>query len=126
MRHYEVMIILDPSLDERNVSSSLENYLKVIRNDGGSIEKMDVWGRRKLAYEINKRAEGIYVVLDLNCESSSVNELDRQLNISENILRTKMLRKIVQPRKEARLARASAKAAKAAQQQAQSAVGTSA
>ncbi|MGJ7907698.1 30S ribosomal protein S6 [Actinopolyspora sp. H202] len=111
MRHYELMVILDPSLDERNVASSLENYLKVIRNDGGSIENVDVWGRRRLAYEIDKRAEGIYVVVDLNSESASVNELDRQLNLSENVLRTKMLRKIVQPRKEARLARASAKAA---------------
>ncbi|GAB3556405.1 hypothetical protein GCM10027444_35700 [Actinopolyspora lacussalsi] len=111
MRHYELMVILDPSLDERNVASSLENYLKVIRNDGGSIENINVWGRNRLAYEIDKRSEGIYVVVDLNSESASVNELDRQLNLSENVLRTKMLRKIVQPRKEARLARASAKAA---------------
>ncbi|PRW61914.1 30S ribosomal protein S6 [Actinopolyspora mortivallis] len=125
MRHYEVMVILDPSLDERNVASSLESYLKPIREGGGSVEKVDVWGRRRLAYEIDKRSEGIYVVLELNCESAAVNELDRQLNINENVLRTKVLRKIVQPRKEARIARASAKAAKAAQQP-QSAVGTSA
>lgn len=113
MRHYEVMVILDPNMDERNVASSLENYLKVIRNDGGSIEKLDTWGRRRLAYEIDKRSEGIYVVLDLNCESATVQEMDRQLNLSENVLRTKVLRKIVQPRKEARLARANARAAKA-------------
>ncbi|MDR7302177.1 30S ribosomal protein S6 [Haloactinomyces albus] len=109
MRHYELMVILDPSLDERNVASSLENFLKVIRNDGGSIEQVDVWGRRRLAYEIDKHTEGIYVVLDINSESASVQEMDRQLNINETVLRTKVLRKLHEPRKEARVARAAAK-----------------
>src|SRR5918996_5934933 len=110
MRHYELMVILDPSLDERTVAPSLEKFLDVIRNDGGSVEKVDVWGRRRLAYEIDKHAEGIYVVLDLNSEPASVKELDRQLNLNETILRTKVLRRIVQPRKQARAARAAAKA----------------
>ncbi|MCL2781892.1 MAG: 30S ribosomal protein S6 [Actinomycetia bacterium] len=92
MRHYEVMVILDPSLDERTVAPSLDTFLKVIKNDGGTVEKVDVWGRRRLAYEINKRAEGIYVVLDLSAEPASVAELDRQLNLSETVLRTKVLR----------------------------------
>ncbi|MBA8827302.1 small subunit ribosomal protein S6 [Saccharopolyspora lacisalsi] len=109
MRHYELMVILDPSQDERNVASSLENFLKVIRNDGGSIEKVDVWGRRRLAYEINKQTEGVYVVVDVNSESASMQELDRQLNLNEMVLRTKVLRHVAQPRKEARLARANAK-----------------
>ena len=108
MRHYELMVILDPSLDERNVPQSLENFLKVIRNDGGTVEKLDVWGRRRLAYEIDKHAEGIYVVVELNSEADSVKELDRQLNLNESILRTKVLRK-VEPRK-ARSAKARAKA----------------
>ena len=110
MRHYELMVILDPSLDERNVPQSLENFLKVIRNDGGSIEKLEVWGRRRLSYEIDKHAEGIYVVLDINSESASIKELDRQLNLNENVLRTKVLRRVVEPRKAARVARAAAKA----------------
>ncbi|RCW47074.1 small subunit ribosomal protein S6 [Halopolyspora algeriensis] len=112
MRHYELMVILDPSLDERNIASSLENFLKVIRNDGGSIEKLDVWGRRRLAYEINKRSEGIYVVVDINSESASVQELDRQLNLNESVLRTKVLRRLHEPRKEARAARAAARASR--------------
>jgi small subunit ribosomal protein S6 len=115
MRHYELMVILDPSLDERTVAPSLENFLKVIRNDGGSVEKVDVWGRRRLAYEIDKHAEGIYVVLDLNSEPDSVKELDRQLNLNETVLRTKVLRRIVEPRKAARVARAAAKASKHAE-----------
>ncbi len=112
MRHYELMVILDSSLDERNVPQSLENFLKVIRNDGGSIEKLEVWGRRRLSYEIDKHAEGIYVVLDINSESASIKELDRQLNLNENVLRTKVLRRVVEPRKAARVARAAAKANK--------------
>ncbi|WP_026454492.1 30S ribosomal protein S6 [Saccharomonospora iraqiensis] len=93
-RHYEVMIILDPTFDERNVSSTLENYLKVIRDSGGNVENVDVWGRRRLAYEIRKQSEGIYAVLDLYCESDAVKELERQLGLQETVLRTKVVRKL--------------------------------
>lgn len=92
MRHYEVMVILDPSLEERTVGPSLDTYLNVIRNAGGSVEKLDVWGRRRLAFEINKRAEGIYAVIDLQASPEAVAELDRQLRLNESILRTKVLR----------------------------------
>jgi small subunit ribosomal protein S6 len=93
MRHYEVMIILDPSLDERTVAPSLENYLNVIRTSGGTVEKVDVWGKRRLAYEINKQGEGIYALLDVNSEPDAVKEMDRQLSLSETVLRTKVLRR---------------------------------
>ncbi|UQX88523.1 30S ribosomal protein S6 [Jatrophihabitans telluris] len=92
MRHYEVMVILDPELDERTIAPSLETFLNVIKNDGGSVEKVDIWGRRRLSFEINKKAEGIYAVIDLNAEPASVIELDRQLNLNESVLRTKVLR----------------------------------
>jgi len=92
MRRYEVMVILDPELEERTVAPSLETYLNVIRQSGGSVEKIDVWGRRKLAYEIDKKSEGIYAVLDLTCEPAAVQELDRQLGLSESVLRTKVVR----------------------------------
>jgi small subunit ribosomal protein S6 len=93
MRHYEVMIILEPSLDERTVAPSLENYLNVIRTSGGSVEKVDVWGKRRLAYEINKHSEGIYALLDVNSEPDAVKEMDRQLSLTESVLRTKVLRR---------------------------------
>ena len=67
MRPYEVMIILDPDLEERTVQPSLETFLNVIRQDKGTVDKIDSWGRRGMAYEIQKKAEGIYVVLDLTC-----------------------------------------------------------
>ena len=91
-RHYELMIILAPDLEERTIAPSLEQYLTVIRTAGGSIEKLDVWGRRRLAYEIDKNFEGIYALLDLRAESDAVRELDRQLKLNESVLRTKLIR----------------------------------
>ena len=93
MRHYEVMVILDPTLDERTVAPTLDTFLNVIRTSGGNVEKVDVWGKRRLAFEINKHAEGIYAVLDVNADPDAVKELDRQLSLQESVLRTKVLRR---------------------------------
>jgi small subunit ribosomal protein S6 len=92
LRHYEIMVILDGSLEERTVAPSLDTYLNVIRTSGGSVEKLDVWGRRRLAYEINKKAEGIYAIIDLQANPQAVAELDRQLRLNESVLRTKVIR----------------------------------
>jgi small subunit ribosomal protein S6 len=92
MRHYEMMIILDPELEERTVQPSLDQFLTVIQTGGGSVDKVDLWGRRRLAYPIDKKSEGIYAVVDLTSEPDPVRELDRQLNLNEAILRTKILR----------------------------------
>ena len=92
MRHYELMVILDPSLDERTVQPSLETFLSVVRSDGGSVEKLEVWGKRRLAYEIEKNADGIYAVVEVACEPATIAELDRQLGLNESVLRTKVLR----------------------------------
>jgi small subunit ribosomal protein S6 len=92
LRHYELMVILDPDLEERTVTPSLDQFLNVVRTGGGSVEKVDVWGRRRLSYEINKKIEGIYAVVDVQCEPDTMAELDRQLNLNESVLRTKVLR----------------------------------
>ena len=92
MRRYELMVILDPDLEERTVAPSLDQLLGVVRQGGGTVEKVDVWGRRRLAYEINKKAEGIYAVLDVTAEPATVKELDRQLRLNEAVLRTKVVR----------------------------------
>ena len=92
MRHYEVMVILDPNLEERTIAPSLDTFLNVVKKDGGTVEKVDIWGKRRLAYEIDKHAEGIYAVIDLQAEPAAVQELDRQLNLNESVLRTKVLR----------------------------------
>jgi small subunit ribosomal protein S6 len=92
LRHYEVMVILDPDLDERTVAPSLDTYLNVVRQAGGTVDNVDVWGKRRLAYEINKKSEGIYAVIDLSADPASVKELDRQLTLNESVVRTKVIR----------------------------------
>lgn len=92
MHPYELMVILDPRTDERTVQPNIEKFLAVVTADGGEIENVDVWGKRRLAYEINKQSEGIYVVVNFNGTPTAVAELDRQLNLSESVMRTKVLR----------------------------------
>ena len=92
MRQYELMVILDPELDDRTVQPSLEKFLKVVTKDGGSVDNVDIWGRRRLAYEIKKKAEGIYAVVNFTATSEATQELDRQLKLNEQIMRTKVLR----------------------------------
>jgi small subunit ribosomal protein S6 len=92
MRRYEMMVILDPELEERTVAPSLDTFLNVIRQSGGNVDNVDIWGRRRLAFEIKKKADGIYAVIDMTCEPDAVKELDRQLNLNEAVLRTKVLR----------------------------------
>lgn len=97
LRPYEVMVILDPSLDERIVRQSLEKYLEVVTKDGGTVENIDVWGRRRLAYEINKETEGIYAVIGLTATPDTVKEFDRQMGLNDSILRTKVIKPTFTP-----------------------------
>lgn len=92
MRHYEIMIILDPETDERTVAPSLEKLLQVVPSNGGTVDKVDIWGKRRLAYDIKKKSEGFYVVVDMTTTPAIAQELDRQLGLNESVLRTKLLR----------------------------------
>jgi small subunit ribosomal protein S6 len=92
MREYEVMVIFDPDTEERTVQPTLEKHLKVITKGGGTVDNLDLWGRRRLAYEIRKKSEGIYAVINLTAEPQDVKELDRQFTINESIMRTKVIR----------------------------------
>ncbi len=92
MRQYELMVILDPEVEERTVAPSLEKYLSVISTQGGTVDKVDIWGRRRMAFDIKKKSEGIYAVVDFTATSDTAKELDRQLGLNEAVLRTKILR----------------------------------
>ena len=92
MRQYELMVILDPELDDRTIQPTLEKFLNVVTKDGGTVDNLDVWGRRRLAYEIKKKPEGIYAVANFTAEPATAKELDRQLGLNESVLRTKLLR----------------------------------
>jgi small subunit ribosomal protein S6 len=65
MREYEVMVIFDPDTEERTVQPTLDKHLKVITKGGGTVDNVDIWGRRRLAYEIRKKSEGIYAVINV-------------------------------------------------------------
>ncbi len=92
MHKYELMVILDPEIDERTVAPSLDKFLNVVRNDGGTVDGTDIWGRRRLAYEIKKKSEGIFAVVNITASPAATKELDRQLKLSEAVMRTKVLR----------------------------------
>ena len=93
MRKYEVMVILDPdATDARQVQPTLEQFLTVITKGGGTVDTLDIWGRRRFAYEIQKKSEGIYAVINLTANPADVKELDRQFSINESIMRTKVIR----------------------------------
>ncbi|GAA2519928.1 30S ribosomal protein S6 [Rarobacter incanus] len=93
LRQYEIMLILDPSVEERTVAPSLDKYLSVVPKEGGTVDAIDIWGRRRLAFDIKKKSEGIYAVIDFTATPATAKELDRQLGLNESVLRTKILRR---------------------------------
>ena len=92
MRQYEVMVIIDPDVDDRQVAGIVEKPLEGLKAAGGTVDNVDIWGRRRLAYDIQKKSEGIYVVLNVTAEPAVVKELDRQYTLNEQIMRTKVIR----------------------------------
>ena len=93
MRHYEMMMILDPEVEERTITQTIEKLLAVIPATGGTVDNVDVWGRRQMTFDINKRSQGLYAVVDFTATSDTAKELERQLSLNEMVLRTKIMRK---------------------------------
>jgi small subunit ribosomal protein S6 len=89
---YELCVIFDGGLDEKKAQTLLDKYLEVITNEGGSIGKIDPWGRKPFAYEINKKTEGIYFVVEFNATSATSDEFQRRLNLDEATVRFKVFR----------------------------------
>lgn len=92
MRAYELMVIFNPTVDERTVTPSMEKLLTLVTENGGTVESVDVWGKRRLAYEIQKQSEGIYVLVNMTTTSPIALEINRQLTLNESVMRTKLLR----------------------------------
>ena len=92
MRPYESMIVFDTTVDAQSIQVALDRALDTIRSHGGNPGTIDRWGKRPLAYEINKRKEGYYVLVEFSGESNTVTELDRILTLSDEVLRFKILR----------------------------------
>ena len=92
MRPYEVMIILDPGLDEDVIRASIDRATALIASKGGNPGRVDRWGKRRFAYELNHRWEGYYVLLEAAAEPAAMAELDRMLTLADEVVRHKVIR----------------------------------
>lgn len=92
MRAYELMIIFDGDVEDTAVNAMLANVNKLVEAGGGNVKKTDRWGRRRFAYEINHKWEGIYVVLEISTEGRDLHEVERVLHIADEVVRHKVMR----------------------------------
>jgi small subunit ribosomal protein S6 len=93
LREYEVMAIVDPDADEQKIGGVVDRITGILSERGGEVSSVDRWGRRKLAYEINRKSEGIYVLVTFKSEPEALRELDRVLALADEVLRFKIIGK---------------------------------
>ncbi|HZW82349.1 MAG TPA: 30S ribosomal protein S6 [Candidatus Deferrimicrobium sp.] len=93
MNLYEVLYILKPELDEETTSTTIEKFSTLINNNGGEVVSVDKWGKRRLAYEIDDRREGIYTLVNFNGVGATAKELERVFKITDGVLRYLITRK---------------------------------
>lgn len=91
MRSYEVMLILPPEADDAAVDGVLGRISQVLAERGGELGAVDRWGRRRLAYEIDRRTEGYYVVVQFRADPQAITELDRVLSLADDVIRFKVV-----------------------------------
>ncbi len=92
MTNYEVMFIIDPTLEDEKKDATVETVQEIINGDG-EVSKVDVWGMRKLAYPIQKKNDGYYVVIEFQASREMPKELDRRLKISDAVMRHMIINK---------------------------------
>ena len=114
MRKYEICVIVNPDVDDRQIGGLVEKALENFKNEGGVVDNVEFAGRRRLAYDIQKKSEGNYVFLSLTAEPDVVKELDRLFTLNEQIMRTKVFRDDSKKKSQAKELKA-AKAARAAE-----------
>ncbi len=88
MHNYELVCIIHPDLDENAFKGVIEKVSNWVTESGGTVDKLDVWGRRRMAYSIRKQREGQYAVLNISMPPAATAELERNLRFQENILRS--------------------------------------
>lgn len=93
MRQYETMFVLKPEFDKEQAQLLVNRFVEVIENNGGTIEKVSDWGKRRLAYEVKKYREGIYTLVNFESEAAVATELERNFKISEDVIRYLIVRK---------------------------------
>ena len=92
MRNYESMIILEPALEAEAIDNLIARFSDLVDKNGGKVENVNKWGKRRLAYQIGQNTDGYYVVLTLQGENQTVNELDRILKITDGVIRHMIIR----------------------------------
>ena len=92
MRHYEVMVILDAGLDEDAIREIVDRATLAITNSGGTVDRVDRWGKRRFAYEVHHRSEGYYVLVEATAEPAAVDSVDRVLGLADEVIRHKVIR----------------------------------
>jgi small subunit ribosomal protein S6 len=92
MRKYEVMVILDPSLEDKDAKAAVDRYLKTITSRDSKVLEVDHWGKRRFAYEIRHINEGYYTVVTIEAETETVDEFSRVLGLADNVIRHKIVR----------------------------------
>ena len=93
MKAYELMLMLNPNLDEDDRASTVEKVEALIVDNGGVVDQVDSWGKRKLAFELDDLAEGDYLVLDFHNTPEAIAEIDRVLRITDPVVRFMLLRR---------------------------------
>jgi len=91
VRNYEIMLILPAEADDQAVTAAVDRIKGVIGGSGGEVTKVDQWGRRRFAFEIDKKTEGFYVVAEMNADPASMRELDRVLTLADDVVRFKVV-----------------------------------
>ncbi len=94
MRAYEIMFVVRPDLEQEKFEAVIQRYADQINTGGGQVEKTDVWGKRRLAYPIKHFEEGFYVLVNFSADVPVIDELDRTMSISDEIIRFKILRRV--------------------------------
>ncbi len=92
MRAYEVMVILDPGLEEDVIRATLDRATALVSAQGGTPGTVERWGKRRFAYELNHRWEGLYILLEATAEPAAMAELDRMLSLADEVIRHKVIR----------------------------------
>jgi small subunit ribosomal protein S6 len=92
MRQYEVMVILDAGLEEDVIRTIIDRATQIIANRGGTVDKVDRWGKRRFAYEVHHRSEGYYVLIETTAEPAVLAEVDRMLGLADEVIRHKVIR----------------------------------
>lgn len=93
MTAYELMFIINPGFDEENVNATIEKYKNLIVEQGGTVSEVNPWGKRRLAYEIDKHRDGYYVLFNFEGDSKVVDELQRIMKISDDTIRYLLISK---------------------------------